>query len=82
MDVLIRAPEMRLEQKIGTSLRNRKAPNPLYLLKKMEHTGFEPVSKTSNPLILLAFFEISLHTFTYLLHTFQVDDQFMFFKCI
>ena len=46
MDVLIRAPEMRLEQKIGTSLRNRKAPNPLYLLKKMEHTGFEPVTST------------------------------------
>ena len=46
MDVLIRASEMRPEQKIGTSLRNRKAPNPLYLLKKMEHTGFEPVTST------------------------------------
>ena len=39
MDVPIRAPEMRPEQKTGTSLRNRKAPNPLYLLKKMEHTA-------------------------------------------
>ena len=46
MDVPIRAPEMRQEQKTGTSLRNRKAPNPLYLLKKMEHTGFEPVTST------------------------------------
>ena len=46
MDVLIRAPEMRPEQKTGTSLRNRKVPNPLYLLKKMEHTGFEPVTST------------------------------------
>ena len=34
MDVLIRAPEMRPEQKTGTSLRNRKAPNPLVFTEK------------------------------------------------
>ena len=34
MDVPIRAPEMRQEQKTGTSLRNRKAPNPLVFTEK------------------------------------------------